>query len=158
MPGGHIDDPATHDPVVSTPTVTASGSTVHVTGTASDPDAPGAALSVRVSEDGHVLSTATTSGLYDIAFAASDGSHTYTVTVGNVGEGSATSRTTPEITVDPPGPAPVVSRGGAVAEGTWAVAVLSVAGPGALVLSALAAVPVLLLMLVVGVARRRRAR
>ena len=53
MPGGRIDDPADHNPVLSAVAVTASGNTVQLTGTAVDPDAPSVALSVRVSEGGH---------------------------------------------------------------------------------------------------------
>src|SRR5262249_35756862 len=103
MPGGRIDDSADHNPVLSSVTVTATGDSVHLTGTAVDPDAPSVSLPVRVSEGDGLVATASTTAAthrFDIDFAAPDGTHSYTVTVGNLGDGAAVSRATASITVD----------------------------------------------------------
>src|SRR6476620_2579519 len=109
MPGGRINDPADQKPVLSSVTVTATGNTVQLTGTAVDPDAPSVALSVRVTEGGHPVATAATSaatGRFDVDFAAPNGTHTYTVPVGHLRDGAATSRASASVSVDgaPHGP------------------------------------------------------
>jgi hypothetical protein len=116
MPGGRLDARAGHDPVLSSVAVTASGSTVYLTGSAVDPDARSAAVPIRVSEDGRTVVGATTTAAtheFDVDFAAPDGTHTYTVTVGNVGEGAAVSRVTAPVSVngDPSGAIDAVSTG-----------------------------------------------
>ena len=103
MPGGRIDNPADHNPVLSSVTATASGNTVHLTGTAVDPDAPAASLPVRVTEGGRPIVTTTTTAAthrFDVDFAAPDGRHTYTVTIGNLGDGTAVSHATAPVSVD----------------------------------------------------------
>ena len=103
MPGGRIDNPADHDPVLSPVTVTASGNMVHLTGTAVDPDAPSASLPVRVTEGGRTIVTTTTTAAtrrFNADFAASDGTHTYTVTVGNLSDGTAVSHATAPVSID----------------------------------------------------------
>jgi hypothetical protein len=116
LPSGQIDDPAAHDPVLSSVTITASGSTVHLTGTAVDPDSPSAALPVRISEGDATLATAATEPAthrFDVDLVAPDGPHSYTVTVGNVGEGNATSQVAPPVDVngDPRGAVVAVTGG-----------------------------------------------
>jgi hypothetical protein len=117
MPGGMIDDPAKHDPVLSGTTVTASGSTVTLTGTASDPDDPHAALTVRAYEGTAQVATAhtdPTSHAFTLHLLARDGSHSYRVVVDNVGEGSAAaSATVGPVSVDgdPAGSATEVTAG-----------------------------------------------
>lgn len=116
MPGGQIDNPADHNPVLSPVTVTATGNTVQLTGTAADPDAPTVSLPVRVSEGGRPVATAATAAAtrrFDVDFAAPDGTHTHTVRVGNLGDGAAVSRVTARISVDgdPRGTVDAVSGG-----------------------------------------------
>jgi hypothetical protein len=102
--------------VLSSVTVAATGSTVHLTGTAVDPDSPSAALPVRISEGDAALATAATEPAthrFDVEIVASDGPHSYTVTLGNVGEGNATSQAAPPIDVngDPRGAVAAVTGG-----------------------------------------------
>lgn len=225
MPGGRIDDPADHSPVLSAVTAIATGNTVQLTGTAVDPDAPSASLSVRVSEGSHPVATATTTAAtrrFDVDFAAPNGTHTYTVTVGNLGDGAAASRATASVSVDGDphgtvntvtggsgtiivdgqesdpnspdprleigvdGAAPIVrstdvpayqitlpaspgihevtvtylhsSDGQNVTEGTWAVTVATTRSTRLLDASAIAALPTLLLALVMGYRWLRRTR
>jgi hypothetical protein len=76
---------------------------VHLSGTAVDPDAPTASLPVRVTEGGRPVittSAAAATRRFDVDFAAPDGTHTYTVTVGNLGDGTAVSHATAPISVD----------------------------------------------------------
>ena len=103
LPDGRIDNPADHDPVLSAVTVTTRGNTVHLNGTAVDPDAPTATLPVRVTEGGRPIITTTATAAthrFEVVFAAPDGTHTYTVTVGNLGDGTAVSHPTAPISVD----------------------------------------------------------
>jgi hypothetical protein len=101
MPGGAIDDPTLHNPTLAVLSVTTSGSTVTVAGTATDPDATAGTLTVQVSEGQHRVGSATvaTDGRFDLAFTAANGRHTYTVTVPNVGEGTADATATAAVTV-----------------------------------------------------------
>jgi hypothetical protein len=73
-------------------------------------------LPVRVSEGGRPVATAATAPAtrrFDVDFAAPDGTHTYTVRVGNLGDGAAVSRVTARISVDgdPRGTVDAVSGG-----------------------------------------------
>ncbi|MDT4933794.1 MAG: hypothetical protein QOK11_1686 [Pseudonocardiales bacterium] len=89
MPNGTIDDPAAHDPSVSAIRAQASGSTVHITGTAADPDA--STTRVEIFEDATEVasgSTRATDHRFDVSFEAPDGRHTYTVRAANAGEGA----------------------------------------------------------------------
>ena len=102
MPGGKIDDPADHNPVISNLAATTTGSTVHITGTATDPDTT-AALSIQADEGHASVETSSTAPdhTFDLSFLAINGAHTYTVTAANVGAGTAdTTATTAAITVD----------------------------------------------------------
>jgi hypothetical protein len=104
MPNGTIDDPAAHNPTVSAISAQATGSTVHVTGTAVDPDAPTASARVEICQGATEVasgSTHATDHRFDISFQAPDGSHTYTVRVLNMGEGTQdTSMAVAAIVVD----------------------------------------------------------
>lgn len=102
MPGGILDDPADHNPVISTLAATATGSTVQITGMATDSDTAGP-LSVQACEGGTIVASGSTasSNSFALSFLADNGTHTYTVTVINVGEGTAnTTAATPALTVD----------------------------------------------------------
>ena len=103
MPNGEIDNPLAHNPAVARVTATAVGNTVVVSGTASDPDTTGP-VPVEVYEgDGEVATGSTAAGSSDFAigFDATNGSHSYTVIVDNIGEGTANaSAAAAAITVD----------------------------------------------------------
>jgi hypothetical protein len=112
--GGSTDTAAAHDPVVSAPVVTASGSTVTVSGWAIDPDAPTRPLGVTVAEGATSVAAGTTSVLrpgvnrahhttgthgYAFSFDATAGVHDYCVTVANTGWGSADPTRCASVTV-----------------------------------------------------------
>ncbi len=90
MPGGQLDNPADHNPVLGALVASATGSTVQVSGTATDPDTS-APLTVTISEGATQVATATTdaTGAFRASFPAADGRHSYTASVANVGEGTA---------------------------------------------------------------------
>ncbi len=102
MPGGKLDDPAAHNPQLSALTAHATGSSVQVSGTASDPDSS-SPLPVTIYDGDAIVARATTdgSGAFSADFDAADGSHTYTAVVDNVGEGTANaSAIAPAVVVD----------------------------------------------------------
>jgi hypothetical protein len=117
MRAGQLDDPAAHNPVLADVTASATGSAVSVTGTATDPDTT-APLQVDLYDgDAEVATTTTTADhSFTAEFTATDGTHAYTATVLNVGEGTANASATSEA-VDVEG------------QSTGAVA-STVAGPG----------------------------
>lgn len=102
MPGGRLDDPADHNPVITNLAATPTGSTVQITGTATDPDDAGP-LSVQAREGGSIVASSSTApnNSFALTFLAANGTHTYAVTVVNVGEGTANATaTTAPLTVD----------------------------------------------------------
>ncbi|MGX7679808.1 hypothetical protein ACSMXN_13035 [Jatrophihabitans sp. DSM 45814] len=121
MPDGQLDDSAAHEPTIAGVRATATGSTVHITGSASDVDDASGSLTVDVREAGPPDAGAATSAVasvvasgatnaashsFDLAFPAADGEHSYEVTAVNVGAGSgdATTTTTPlKVDGDPSG-------------------------------------------------------
>jgi hypothetical protein len=117
MPNGIIDDPAEHDPTVSAVRVQATGSTVHVTGSAVDPDA--STTRVEIFEGSTEVAAGSTGAHdFDVSFTAPDGRHTYTVRAVNAGEGTQdASATAPAIVVtgDPSGQVSSVAGGTGVA-------------------------------------------
>ncbi len=102
MPNGKLDDPAAHNPAVTITGVSASGSSVHITGTAIDPDAATTPLQLAVYEGStEVWSGAATGTSFAVDFLAPDGQHTYQVTADNLGAGDAnTSAAVKPVTVD----------------------------------------------------------
>ncbi len=79
------------------------GNAVVVSGTASDPDTTGPVQVAVYEGDGQVATGSTAAGSSDFAigFDATNGSHSYTVIVDNVGEGTANaSAAAAAITVD----------------------------------------------------------
>ena len=102
MPGGKLDDPAQHNPVIANLATTTTGSTVHISGTATDPDTT-AAIIVQVTAGGATVASGTTAtaNRFSLNFVATNGPHTYTVTAINVGEGTSNAiSTAPEVAVD----------------------------------------------------------
>ncbi len=100
MPGGRVDDPADHNPVLSAVQATSDGSMVHLRGTASDPDSSGS-ITIVAAEASTPIESAPTDDQhhFDLAFSATDGTHTYVVAAANVGEGSGDTSTTATVTV-----------------------------------------------------------
>jgi hypothetical protein len=115
MPHGTIVDPAAHDPTLSAVRAQATGSTVHVTGTAVDPDA--STTRVEIFEGATEVasgSTRATDHRFDVSLDAPDGRHTYTVRAVNVGEGTQDASVTAAAIVvkgDPSGPVSSVAGG-----------------------------------------------
>lgn len=120
MPGGRIDDPATHDPALSHVTVTAEGNTVTVHGSATDPDAGSGPVQVVLREGGTVIAAAPADAAHHVSLAvhAADGGHDYTLTALNVGEGTTDATVTlPTVQVDgdPTGTVTAVTGGAGTA-------------------------------------------
>ncbi len=122
--GGSRDTAAAHNPRMSAPSATSSGSTVTVAGWAWDPDAPGQSLAVTVAEGSETVASGTTSELdaevnkahelsgthgYSLSFTAADGTHTYCVTVTNAKWGSADPHSCTTVTVESEPSAPPTS-------------------------------------------------
>jgi predicted thioesterase len=109
MPNGTIDDPAAHNPTVSAVRAQAIGSTVHVTGTAVDPDAATGSIRIEIYQGDIEVASGSTQASdhrFDVSFNAPDGRQTYTARAVDVGGGTHdTSQTAAAIVVngDPSG-------------------------------------------------------
>lgn len=102
IPGGEIADPVDHRPVITNLKVTATGNTVRVTGSATDPDTTGG-VALTVADGANTVATDTTSAnhSFDVSFLASNGLHTVTVSEAKVGVNTPpTTATARTLTVD----------------------------------------------------------